>query len=102
MDDSASDEPRVDDRRAKLARLREQGIEPFPHEFPGVVATSTVVDELEPGEESDRAYRVAGRMIARRGHGGAAFLDVMDRSGKLQLQAKRDVLGAESFDTLTS
>jgi lysyl-tRNA synthetase class 2 len=92
----------VDDRRAKLERLREQGIDPFPHEFEGVVPTSAVVDDLEPGEESDRAYRVAGRMAARRGHGGAAFLDVVDRSGKLQLQAKRDVLGEESFDTLTS
>jgi lysyl-tRNA synthetase, class II len=98
VDDSA----RPDDRRAKLARLREQGIDPFPHEFQGVVPTSAVVDELEPGEESDRAYRVAGRMVARRGHGGAAFLDLVDREGKLQLQAKRDVLGEESFDTLTS
>ena len=32
-------------------------------------------------------------MTARRGHGGAAFLDLVDRSGKLQVQAKRDVLG---------
>ena len=98
MDDSA----RPDDRRAKLARLREQGIDPFPHEFPGVVPTSDVVDDLEPGEESDRAYRVAGRMVARRDQGGAAFIDLVDREGKLQLHAKRDVLGEESFDTLTS
>ena len=98
MDDSA----RPDDRRAKLARLREQGIDPFPHEFPGVVPTSDVVDDLEPGEESERAYRVAGRMVARRDQGGAAFIDLVDREGKLQLHAKRDVLGEESFDTLTS
>ena len=98
MDDSA----RPDDRRAKLARLREQGIDPFPHEFPGVVPTSDVVDDLEPGEESDRAYRVAGRMVARRDQGGAAFIDLVDREGKLQLHAKRDVLGEESFNTLTS
>jgi lysyl-tRNA synthetase class 2 len=98
VDDSA----RPDDRRAKLARLREQGIDPFPHEFPGVVPTSDVVDDLEPGEESDRAYRVAGRMVARRDQGGAAFIDLVDREGKLQLHAKRDVLGEESFDTLTS
>jgi lysyl-tRNA synthetase class 2 len=59
-------------------------------------------DDLEAGAETDAAYRVAGRMIARRGHGGAAFLDLVDRSGKLQLQAKLDVLGGESFDLLTS
>jgi lysyl-tRNA synthetase, class II len=95
----------MDDRRAKLERLRERGIDPFPHEFDGVVPIEQVHaahDELEAGEETDAAYRIAGRMTARRGHGGAAFLDVVDRSGKLQVQAKRDVLGGESFDLLTS
>ena len=76
-------------RRAKLERLREQGIDPFPHEFPGVGrATSEIVDDLEPGEETDRAYRVAGRMVARRDQGGAAFIDLVDREGKLQLHAR--------------
>ena len=41
-----------------------------------------------PGEETDQEYRIAGRMTARRGHGGAAFLDIVDRSGKLQVHAK--------------
>jgi lysyl-tRNA synthetase class 2 len=95
----------VNDRRAKLERLREQGIDPFPHEFDGVVSIAGVHaahDDLEAGEETDVAYRVAGRLSARRGHGGAAFLDVVDRSGKLQVQARRDVLGEESFELLTS
>ncbi len=95
----------MDDRRAKLERLREQGIDPFPHEFDGVVPIADVHarhDGLDAGEETDAAYRVAGRLTARRGHGGAAFLDLVDRSGKLQLHAKRDVLGEESFDLLTS
>jgi lysyl-tRNA synthetase, class II len=95
----------MDDRRAKLERLREQGIDPFPHEFDGVtpiVDVHAAHDALEAGEETDAAYRIAGRMTARRGHGGAAFIDVVDRSGKLQVQAKRDVLGEDAFDTLTS
>jgi lysyl-tRNA synthetase, class II len=95
----------VDDRRAKLERLREQGIDPFPHEFDGVAPIAEIHaahDGLEDGEETDSAYRIAGRMTGRRGHGGAAFIDVVDRSGKLQVHAKRDVLGEQSFDTLTS
>jgi lysyl-tRNA synthetase, class II len=92
----------VDDRRAKLERLREQGVDPFPHQFPGVVPTSSVVDDLEPGEETDRAYRVAGRMVARRDQGGAAFIDLADREGKIQLHAKKDVLGDGSFERLVS
>ena len=46
----------MDDRRAKLERLREQGIDPFPHEFDGVVAISDVHsahEGLEAGEETD-------------------------------------------------
>lgn len=95
----------MDDRRAKLERLREQGIDPFPHEFDGGVPIEGIHethDGLEPGDETDVAYRIAGRLVARRGHGGAAFLDLVDRSGKIQLHAKRDVLGEESFQTLTS
>jgi lysyl-tRNA synthetase, class II len=94
-----------DDRRQKLERLREAGIDPFPHEYDGVVAVERVREEhgdLDPGAETDSAYRVAGRLAARRGHGGAAFLDLVDRSGRIQLQAKRDVLGEESFDRLVS
>jgi lysyl-tRNA synthetase, class II len=94
-----------DDRRTKLERLRSEGIDPFPHDFDGVVPIATVREAhegLEPGEETSAAYRVAGRLAARRGHGGAAFLDLVDRSGRLQLHARRDSLGEESFDRLVS
>jgi lysyl-tRNA synthetase class 2 len=94
-----------EDRRAKLARLRADGVEPFPHSFPGVRPVAEVHaahDDLEPGAETDRSYRVAGRIAARRGHGRAAFLDLVDRSGRIQLHARADVLGDESFDRLVS
>jgi lysyl-tRNA synthetase, class II len=94
-----------DDRRTKLERLRSEGIDPFPHDFDGVVPVATVRaahEGLEPGEETSAAYRVAGRLAARRGHGGAAFLDLVDRSGRIQLHARRDSLGEESFDRLVS
>jgi lysyl-tRNA synthetase, class II len=92
-----------DDRRAKLERLREGGVEPFPHVYEGVVPAAEVHaghGDLAAGEETEAAYRIAGRLAARRGHGGAAFLDVVDRSGRLQVHAKRDVLGEESFERL--
>ena len=38
--------------------------------------------------------RIAGRLAARRGQGKAAFLDLVDRSGRMQLHARADVLGA--------
>jgi lysyl-tRNA synthetase class 2 len=91
------------ERREKLERLRAAGVEPFPHEFPGrteIAAIREAHDGLSAGEETDARYRVAGRIAARRGHGKAAFIDVVDRSGRIQLHAREDLLGAESLDRL--
>ena len=41
-----------------------------------------------PARRPTRAYRVAGRLAARRGQGKMAFLDLVDRSGRIQLQAR--------------
>ena len=93
------------DRRSKLERLRTEGIEPFPHVFAGVVPIAEMHGahgDLDPGAETDAVYRVAGRLAARRGHGKAAFLDLADRSGRIQLHARLDVLGEELFERLAS
>jgi lysyl-tRNA synthetase, class II len=44
--------------------------------------------------------RVAGRITARRGHGKAAFIDLRDRSGQIQLHSRADVVGDESHERL--
>jgi lysyl-tRNA synthetase class 2 len=95
----------VEQRRRKLAALRDEGVEPFPHAYPGVRPIDAVkapFDELPAGDESDTRARVAGRLAARRGQGKAAFLDLVDRSGRMQLHARADVLGPESLDRLVS
>jgi lysyl-tRNA synthetase class 2 len=92
-------------RRRKLERLRAEGIDPFPHAFEGVVPIADVRgahEELEAGAETDARYRLAGRIAARRGQGKAAFIDLVDRSGRLQLHARLDVLGEERFERLLS
>jgi lysyl-tRNA synthetase class 2 len=90
-------------RRAKLERLRADGVDPFPHAFPGVQPVAEVVAAhaaLADGEETEVRHRVAGRLAARRGQGKMAFLDLVDRSGRLQLQARADVLGPEGHERL--
>src|SRR5438874_7405654 len=92
-------------RRRKLEALRAAGVDPFPHAFAGVIPIADVRDEfaaLEPGAETDRFARVAGRLAARRPAGKMAFLDLVDRSGRLQLQARVDDLGEEGYERLTS
>src|SRR5690349_24237160 len=95
----------IAERREKLARLREAGVEPFPHSFEGRTDIAVVRAEhqgLAAAEETADRYRVAGRIAARRGHGKAAFFDLVDGSGRIQLHAREDVLGAEAFDALVS
>ena len=90
-------------RRHKLNILREQGIDPFPHAFGGVEPIASVKaphEALPDGEETDVRARIAGRLAARRGQGKNAFLDVVDRSGRMQLHARVDVLGEEAFARL--
>jgi lysyl-tRNA synthetase class 2 len=90
-------------RREKLERLRADGVEPYPHSYPGVVPVASVHaahESLPAGEDTDQRYRVAGRLHARRGQGKMAFLDLDDRSGRIQLQAKADVLGPEKMAQL--
>jgi lysyl-tRNA synthetase class 2 len=90
-------------RRQKLEDLRESGVEPFPHAFADVEPIAAVKaphEGLEPGEETDVHARVAGRIAARRGQGKAAFIDLVDRSGRIQLHARADVLGQEALDRL--
>jgi lysyl-tRNA synthetase, class II len=102
-----SDQPKRDEpaiiaeRREKLERLRDAGVEPFPHSFAGRAEISSVRDVhdgLEQGEETDASYRVAGRIAARRDMGKAAFLDLVDGSDRIQLQSRADDLGSRHDD----
>jgi lysyl-tRNA synthetase, class II len=114
---SGDDEPETDggaphglneliaERRAKAQRLRESDPEAFPYSFPNAQPIATILaayDHLSAGDETEDSHRVAGRIAARRGSGKAAFLDLVDRTGKIQLHARVDVLGEDSFARLTS
>ena len=72
-----------------------------PHRFADrdeIADVRAEADALEPGAESDIARRVAGRVMARRGHGGLVFLDVVDRSGRIQLLVAEDRAGPVDLD----
>src|SRR3954452_19670699 len=93
----------LEDRREKLERIREAGIESFPHEFSGreeVREVRAAHEGLAPGGETESRHRVAGRIVARRGHGKACFIDLRDGSGQIQLHAREDVLGEEAYALL--
>ena len=92
-------------RRAKVERLREAGVDPYPHSFEGRTHAADILAahdpaELGEGEHEQWSYRVMGRVTGKRGHGKTAFLDVRDVTGTIQAYARRDVLGEEAFERL--
>jgi lysyl-tRNA synthetase class 2 len=69
--------------------------------FADRAAISAVREEartLEPGTESVEKRRLAGRVMARRGHGKLTFLDLVDRSGRIQLLCDESRVGAVDVD----
>ncbi|HEX8958823.1 MAG TPA: OB-fold nucleic acid binding domain-containing protein, partial [Solirubrobacterales bacterium] len=90
------------ERRAKLERLRAEGVDPFPRSFPGrtkIAAVHAAHDPaaLGPGDHAEHSYRVAGRMTGQRVHGKTMFLDVRDLSGTIQAYARADRLGEDAY-----
>ena len=83
-------------RYDKLAALKEAGRDPF------VITTSdrdvyteTVKNNFEEYENKDVC--VAGRIMSKRGKGKVSFLDLHDKTGKIQIFAKFDDLGEEEY-----
>lgn len=85
-------------RVEKVKKLREMGIEPWPAFKPVSSTAHHVVDTFK--EDQEQTHSVAGRLIAIRGHGKTAFGVLQDRSGKVQVYFKEDILGQETFEFL--
>lgn len=86
-------------RREKMKTFADRGIAPFGHRFEVTHHAQDVVEhfaELE-GEDSDRKVRLAGRLMAIRGHGKASFSVLMDITGRMQVYFKLDNLGEEKY-----
>ncbi|AJF06897.1 lysine--tRNA ligase [Geoalkalibacter subterraneus] len=90
-------------RREKLNELREGGHNPFANDFPVSHGTMDVRDahaddDTEALEGCETRYRIAGRIMARRDFGKAAFIQLQDRGGRLQVYVARDKVGEDAFE----
>jgi lysyl-tRNA synthetase, class II len=73
----------------------------LPKRFPDRVEIAAVRAEAEPleaGDEGGEARRVAGRVMARRDMGKLVFLDLVDRSGRIQLLCAAERTGPVDID----
>ncbi|NPA85978.1 MAG: lysine--tRNA ligase [bacterium] len=90
----------VQHRLEKLKKLLEKGEPCYRYRWPVSKLSQQIKQEyswLAPGQEAEGEESVAGRVLSLRRHGGIIFLDVLDQQGKLQVVARKDVLG-EKFE----
>ena len=87
-------------RRRKVDKLWEEGINPYPNDFRPLHTSADVFARYGDVADIGAAppdFVVAGRIIARRSFGKAAFIQLLDRKGRIQLYVKKDALGDEAF-----
>ena len=90
-------------RIAKLKELQEKGKDPFQIvKFDNKDNSKDIkekfVDPVE-GEESEPMHvSIAGRLMAKRGHGKASFCDLQDMYGRIQIYVKLDEVGEEAYE----
>lgn len=83
-------------RRNKMQAFIDKGIEPFGRKYDVTHHAQELLDQFETlGEET--VVRMAGRLMAVRGHGKASFTVVEDLSGKIQAYFRLDNLGEEKY-----
>ncbi|MBR5998073.1 MAG: lysine--tRNA ligase [Deltaproteobacteria bacterium] len=99
MDESTES---INRRRVKAAELRAEGINPFANDFRVTHTTEDIVrahgnETAEQLEQCTIEYSVAGRIMARRDFGKAAFIQLKDRKGKIQIYIGKNQIGDDNF-----
>ena len=84
-------------RRDKLKALQEEGRDPFTiTRFEVSHHAQDIKDNFDAMEGT--VVRIAGRLMSKRGMGKVSFCDVQDKSGRIQLYARRDEMDEENYD----
>ncbi|HVZ11255.1 MAG TPA: lysine--tRNA ligase [Candidatus Paceibacterota bacterium] len=81
----------------KLAALRAAGIDPYPATSRRDASVAQALEHFDAWAESKKTVTLAGRIMARREHGGSIFFDISDDGARIQCFAKEDTLGGDDF-----
>ncbi len=83
----------------KLKALRKAGVDPYPATTHRSMTASEALKRFDDLAASKEEVVLAGRIMARREHGGSIFFDLHDNGSKIQGYVKEDVVGADQFGT---
>jgi lysyl-tRNA synthetase class 2 len=88
-------------RKAKLARLREMGVVPYAYRFQRTHSTLEAVAQEAKLVAEGAVISLAGRVMALRGHGHTAFGHIKDSLGRLQFYVRDDAVSPRDFEVFT-
>ena len=84
-------------RRDKLKALQDEGRDPFTiTKFDVTHHTQDIKDNFDALE--GKPVSVAGRLMSKRGMGKVSFCDLQDKTGRIQLYARKDEMDADNYD----
>ena len=84
-------------RRDKLAALQEAGMNPFEITRYDVTHHAQEVKD-QFGQLEGQTVALAGRLMSKRGMGKVSFCDLKDKSGRIQIYARKDEMDEEAYD----
>ena len=87
----------LQNRREKLQKLKEMGVEPYPYRFEVTHRAQEVKHGFEALSAAQDPVSVAGRIMSIREHGKVCFAHIQDETGRIQIYIKRDVVGDREF-----
>lgn len=81
----------------KMHKIGEHNWPPFGHKFDWTHHAADIAAQFEELSAAETQVRLAGRVMAIRGHGKTCFMDLSDKSGRIQVYVRKDVLGEENY-----
>lgn len=88
-------------RLEKLKKLEEMGVSPFAYNFPRTHLVQDILDLIQKGKGNDIHVQLVGRLMAIRRMGKASFAHIMDRSGRIQIYVKKDLVTQNGFEVFS-
>ena len=85
------DNPLRQEKLSKLKKMKEAGINPYPHNFEKIDSLSDLkakIKDIEPGEVTEIKVQTAGRLMTKRPMGKAAFFNIQDEGENMQVYLK--------------
>ena len=81
----------------KMHKIEEHGWKPFGYRFLYTHRAADIAAQFDELSEKETEVKMAARIMAIRGHGKTCFMDMQDKTGRIQVYVRKDVIGEENY-----